>query len=50
MGDLLDKRKDFLTRGMQVITRYKSMKIFRKHEINFLNVYLIKFFLLDDKF
>lgn len=31
MNELLDKQKDFITRGIQIITRYKSMKIFKKH-------------------
>lgn len=31
MNELMDKKKDFVTRGLQTITRYKSMKIFRKH-------------------
>ena len=35
---------------MQVITRYKSMKIFKNNEMNYMNMYLLKFCLLDDKF
>ena len=50
MTDLLEKEKDFIARGIQIITRYKSMKLFKVNEINFMNMYLLKFCLLDDKF
>lgn len=50
MNELIDRNRDFITRGLQTITRYKSMKIFKKHEVNFFNVYLLRFYLADDKF
>lgn len=50
MNELMDKKKDFVTRGLQTITRYKSMKIFRKHEVSFFNIYLLRFYLADEKF
>lgn len=31
MNQLIERKKDFVTRGLQAITRYKSMKIFKKH-------------------
>lgn len=50
MNELIDRNKDFITRGLQTITRYKSMKLFKKHEVNFFNIYLLRFYLADDKF
>ena len=35
---------------MQTITRYKSMKIFKQHQLSFFNVYLLRFYLVDQKF
>lgn len=31
MNELMERKKDFVTRGLQTITRYKSLKIFKKH-------------------
>lgn len=50
MSELMDRKKDFVTRGLQTITRYKSMKLFKKHEVSFFNVYLLRFYLADEKF
>lgn len=50
MTELIEKKKDFVTRGLQTITRYKSMKLFKKHEVSFFNVYLLRFYLADEKF
>lgn len=47
MNDLMERKKDYVTRGLQTITRYKSLKVFKKHEINFFNIYLLRFYLAD---
>ena len=44
---LIDHRKDFITKGIQLITRYKSASIFGENERNFLNIYLIRFYIAD---
>ena len=36
--------------GMQTITRYKSMKIFRKNQASYLNIFLLRYYLMDNKF
>lgn len=50
MRELLEKQKDFITMGMQTITRYKSMKIFKKNQASYLNIYLLRYYLMDNKF
>lgn len=29
MNDLMDRKKDYVTRGLQIISRYKGLKIFK---------------------
>lgn len=50
MNELKDRKKDFVMHGLQTITRYKSLRIFRRHQVNFLNIYLLRFYLADEKF
>ena len=50
MNDLIDKRKDYVTKGSQNISRYKAMKLFRKNELIFLNAYLMRFYIADEKY
>lgn len=49
MHNLVEQKKDFISRGMQIITRYKSMKLFRKNELSFFNTYLLRYYLADNK-
>jgi len=50
MTNLIKHRKDYISKGIQLITRYKSSGLFRANQINFLNIYLIRFYLADGKF
>ena len=47
--ELLSRRKDLITKGIQLITRYKSTGLFKENEVNFLNIYLIRFHLTEGK-
>ena len=42
---ILKHKKDYIQKGIQIISRYKDLKIFRENQINFLNIYLIRFYL-----
>lgn len=46
----MEKKKDYISKGMQNISRYKAMKMFRKNETLFLNTYLMKFYIVDEKY
>lgn len=46
----MDHHKDYANLGLQIITRYKSMKMFKPHQLNFFNINLLRFYLADDKF
>jgi len=48
--NMINRRKDYISKGIQVITRYKTSGLFKINEINFLNIYLIRFYLADGKF
>lgn len=45
--EVLSRRKDYISKGIQLITRYKSSGLFRDNQINFLNIYLIRFYIAD---
>ena len=45
--ELISKRKDYISKGIQLITRFKSSGLFRENQTNFLNIYLIRFYLAD---
>lgn len=47
---LISIKKDHLTKGIQLITRYKTMNLFHSNELLFLNSYLLRFYLLDSTF
>lgn len=50
MTFLVEHKKDFITRGIQIISRYKNIGLFRENEINLLNIYLIRFYLAEGTF
>ena len=43
--ELLGQRKDLMVKGAQLVARYKNSGLFKQNEINFLNIYLIRFHL-----
>ena len=50
LTNILSIEKDYITKGMQTITRYKSMKLFKKNQLNLFNMFLLRFYLADKKF
>lgn len=50
LTELVRRKKDYITRGQQTITRYKSMGMFKKNQTTFFNIYLLRFYLVDGKF
>lgn len=50
MNHLMDQKKDYVTRGLQIISRYKGLKIFKKHQLSFFNIFLLRFYMADEKF
>jgi hypothetical protein len=47
MTDLIKRRRDLVTKGIQLIVRYKCSGMFHDNEINFLNIYLIRFHIAE---
>ena len=45
--EVLSRRKDYISKGIQLVTRYKSSGLFRDNQTNFLNIYLIRFYIAD---
>lgn len=46
---ILKHRKDYIQKGIQIVSRYKELRIFKENQINFLNIYLIRFYLAEGK-
>lgn len=42
-SQLLKMKKDMIVKGIQIITRYKILGLFKENQVNFLNIYLIRF-------
>lgn len=47
ISSIISRRKDFVSKGIQIITRYKTSGLFKENQINFLNIYLIRFYLAE---
>ena len=49
-SELVKRKKDLIVKGIQIITRYKILKLFKENQVNFLNIYLIRFHIAEGKF
>ena len=45
--ELINRRKDYISKGIQLITRFKNLGLFKENQMNFLNIFLIRLYLAD---
>ncbi len=44
---ILQHKGDYIQKGIQIVERYKQLGLFRENQVNFLNIYLIRFYLAE---